>query len=172
MFYYRVRFYSAQLGRFLEQDPSGYPTGMNLLAYAEDSPIGRLDPTGLIVVDNRAGYMSEQLDGVSRFHPFSVADAAPANNKPCRTFIKRPNRLGLCTLPYVAKWENIRHPDGRVDHVKFCLYPCDKLDLCPVGKSCQEVQLTFRTDLGDVVTRPGCMCRPIPKKKTEEKVLE
>jgi RHS repeat-associated protein len=47
MYYYKARFYSARLGRFMQTDPVGYQGGVNLYAYADDDPTDRNDPTGL-----------------------------------------------------------------------------------------------------------------------------
>ena len=43
----RLRWYSTDLGRFIERDPLGYVDGMNLYQYVEGAPIGSMDPFGL-----------------------------------------------------------------------------------------------------------------------------
>lgn len=47
LYYYKARFYSPMLGRFLQTDPIGYADDANLYAYVGNSPIDRRDPTGL-----------------------------------------------------------------------------------------------------------------------------
>mgnify|MGYP001604412431 CR=1 FL=1 len=46
LYYYRARYYDAQLGRFLETDPVLYADQMNLYAYVGNSPLNGTDPTG------------------------------------------------------------------------------------------------------------------------------
>lgn len=48
LYYYRNRYYSPELGRFLEPDPLGYTDGMNLYAYVNQNPVNYVDPMGLI----------------------------------------------------------------------------------------------------------------------------
>ena len=46
LYYYRVRYYSPALGRFLKTDPIGYGDGMNWYAYVANDPVTYNDPTG------------------------------------------------------------------------------------------------------------------------------
>jgi uncharacterized protein RhaS with RHS repeats len=43
----RSRYYSPAIGRFISRDPAGLAGGINLYAYAGDSPTNFTDPTGL-----------------------------------------------------------------------------------------------------------------------------
>ena len=45
-YYYRNRFYSAELGRFPSRDPIGYAAGMSLYEYASGMPLVATDPSG------------------------------------------------------------------------------------------------------------------------------
>jgi len=47
MYFYRARYYSPTLGRFISRDPIGYAGGMNLYGYLGGMAAGRLDPMGL-----------------------------------------------------------------------------------------------------------------------------
>jgi RHS repeat-associated protein len=47
LFYYKARFYSPALGRFLQVDPIGYDGGINIYAYVGNDPTNRSDPSGM-----------------------------------------------------------------------------------------------------------------------------
>ena len=47
LMYYRNRYYSTVLGRFVTRDPLGYEDGMGLYAYTDGNPINHRDALGL-----------------------------------------------------------------------------------------------------------------------------
>lgn len=50
LYYYRMRYYSAERGRFLQRDPLGYIDGMGLYAYVKNNPVNWVDFSGLVAI--------------------------------------------------------------------------------------------------------------------------
>jgi RHS repeat-associated protein len=58
----RARYYEAGVGRFISEDPLGTLGGVNLSAYAQNSPVGYVDPLGLV---RRWDFFWASVDAVS-----------------------------------------------------------------------------------------------------------
>jgi RHS repeat-associated protein len=91
LYFYRARYYSPQLGRFINQDPMGFAgSGPNLYAYTGNSPTNFSDPFGLQTVTtgptttpyagNPSGaQVEEALQSVKNAtHAAEAAQAAPS----------------------------------------------------------------------------------------------
>jgi RHS repeat-associated protein len=47
LYHYKARAYAPHLGRFLQTDPIGYDSGVNVYAYVGNDPVNSVDPLGL-----------------------------------------------------------------------------------------------------------------------------
>ncbi|MGH7392720.1 MAG: RHS repeat-associated core domain-containing protein, partial [Candidatus Rokuibacteriota bacterium] len=64
LYYYRARYYNTQLQRFVSEDPIGFAGGdVNLYAYVRNSPVQRVDPLGLFIVEYTYPDSECELDG-------------------------------------------------------------------------------------------------------------
>jgi RHS repeat-associated protein len=64
VYYYRERFYSPILNRFLSEDPIQYAGGFNFYTYVGGDPVSRVDPLGLcwIYVQSTGAMFSDYLN--------------------------------------------------------------------------------------------------------------
>lgn len=96
--YYKARFYSHSLGRFLQPDPAGYADGPNLYAYVGNNPINFVDPTGMTAEVHHGGFSGTPQT------PQAVVLAASANVAP------QVMVLGA-TTDTQSNWVDRIHPD-------------------------------------------------------------
>jgi len=68
LYYYRARFHSSQLGRFISEDPIGLGAGSNFYSYVAGNPVNFRDPKGrelaLGVIGAAVGVGYGIIDGV------------------------------------------------------------------------------------------------------------
>src|SRR5690606_27210833 len=65
LYYYKARYYSPKLGRFLQPDPIGYDGGLNMYEYAGSDPVNFCDPLGLQSQFNDQGQL---VSGTSYYY--------------------------------------------------------------------------------------------------------
>jgi RHS repeat-associated protein len=75
LYYYKARFYSPALGRFLQTDPIGYADDLNLYAYVGGNPMNATDPSGL-VANWTKGMTLTDVPGVGWLSPSQGASSA------------------------------------------------------------------------------------------------
>jgi RHS repeat-associated protein len=104
MWYYKARIYSPTLGRFLQTDPVGYKSDVNLYTYASDDPVDLRDPDGQSPVAAAAPVIcaGPQAAGCAAVAAGTAVALCVASSS-CRTAVDRVahSRLGasvLCVL--------------------------------------------------------------------------
>ncbi len=86
LYYYRARYYSATIGRFMQTDPIGYKDGINWYLYCRNNPLAWIDPWGLCGTDDSYTYINNRNPNIDMtgmpdintrfFHPYDVYDVA------------------------------------------------------------------------------------------------
>ena len=100
LYYYRARYYSAALGRFLQTDPIGYADQMNLYGYVANDPVNATDPSGEIGISD-----FEDPDETTESELRSTQRTAPPPGRPSRTAPGTPPvRIPPGTKPRPPGW--------------------------------------------------------------------
>ena len=73
LYYYRARYYSPQLSRFISEDPLGLSAGLNLYAYVSGNPISLIDPRGLYDLPPLEKFIGELAEATDVFEPIATA---------------------------------------------------------------------------------------------------
>jgi RHS repeat-associated protein len=63
LYYYRARFYDAQVGRFISEDPIALNGGLNLYTYVKNDPLRFVDPSGLTRCNRLLGTLGGAMLG-------------------------------------------------------------------------------------------------------------
>lgn len=66
--YYRARYYSPAIGRFISRDPIGLQSGISPYQYADGNPVNNNDPSGLLA-RNAANTVTNYFGGTGAFAP-------------------------------------------------------------------------------------------------------
>jgi RHS repeat-associated protein len=75
LYYYRARYYSPSLGRFMQTDPIGTCDNINLYAYVSNDPLNKTDPTGLAEVPKYTVYGKRPKERSTHPQPFAFLNA-------------------------------------------------------------------------------------------------
>ena len=94
LYYYRARYYSYKLGRFLQTDPVGYEAGINLYAYCGNNPVLYIDPSGLVWVITRPVRKWGITWGRHGYFKFDDCSTASLNREDEKTWVG-PERKAL-----------------------------------------------------------------------------
>lgn len=69
LYYYRARYYDAEVGRFVSEDPLGFQAGINFYIYCSGNPVSCNDPSGLFDAEQFGeGLFNTAIGGVGVYY--------------------------------------------------------------------------------------------------------
>ena len=77
IYYYRARYYSSEIGRFISRDPIGEEGGINLFEYVKNAPIKWLDPSGLCCTSSDYKSLLDQLQTAAQMQSSLYGNPPP-----------------------------------------------------------------------------------------------
>lgn len=104
LYYYRARYYDPEIGRFISEDPIGFRGGADFYAYVGNSPVHRVDPSGLQWAPRKIS-PNFILVPPESFHYFKVTVALPIGPygaSAAGSFIVHEERVSLSIAPGVG----------------------------------------------------------------------
>jgi RHS repeat-associated protein len=107
LYYYKARFYSPALGRFLQIDPIGTVDDLNLYAYVGGNPANFGDPTGLTAKDT--GLLNSTITTTAAAGSVVIAQ----NEVRDYTVYERTGPNGEC---YVGQCQTTRFTERQAEH--------------------------------------------------------
>ncbi len=140
LYYYRARYYKPSIGRFLQTDPVGYTTGLNLYAYCGSNPLNWADPLGLCKSDLRNGWQG--LQGF--FAGLGQAVQSFKDNVVTRAFI---DPLGLISDTLHGAWNMVCNPLSTAESIFSPMWNNDPYD---IGRSIGN--FIGNTEIGVAIT--------------------
>lgn len=66
LYYYRARYYSPSMQRFISEDPMGLLAGINIYAYANNNPVSFADPSGMSPLGDFFGGLMRATNPLAR----------------------------------------------------------------------------------------------------------
>jgi RHS repeat-associated protein len=149
LYYYRARYYSPGLRRFISEDPIRLLGGINYFVYVQNNPVNRLDPTGLAWVYDTGTNTLQQTDSSGNVTNSWPAGSGPWGNgqlppgtytlpsPPVTVPPNHPNQPSYCDGSGNCWWQPITpnfptnrtglgiHPDGNVPGTAGCIGATD-----------------------------------------------